>query len=54
MDRDGKGKQEGWSNPNYEVTEGDFIHFNSFLVASIVSAYLIFVNFGTPQHYLGL
>ena len=25
MDRDGKVKQEGWSNPNYEVTEGDFI-----------------------------
>ena len=22
MDRDEKGKQGGWSNPNYEVTEG--------------------------------
>ena len=22
MDRDAKGKQGGWSNPNYEVTEG--------------------------------
>ena len=24
MDRDAKGKQGGWSNPNYEVTEGKF------------------------------
>ena len=31
-----------------------YFHFNSFLVACIVSACLIFVNFGTSQNYLGL
>ena len=36
MDRDGKGKQEGWSNPNYEVTEGDFMF--TFFSGSLYSA----------------
>ena len=43
MDKDEKGKQAGWSNPNYEVTEGKLTRkvFSS-LFARLCVVYLFF------------
>ena len=43
MDKDEKGKQAGWSNPNYEVTEGKLTRkFFSSLFARLCVVYLFF------------
>ena len=39
MDRDEKGKQGGWSNPNYEVTEGK-LGLNFDFVRTMVSLFV--------------